>query len=151
MRAACLYKLNLVEFIILTMSGEEYKLWNSPLYNFLQLPVTYPSLVHMFFPSILTWKITWVLLTWETEFHTHAKLQARLFIYVCFYILALTFLHRRKDKVMNWIETGIPQFNLLLISSWTQWWLVTVVPKYFNDFDSLNWEDRWRWGIRTTF
>jgi hypothetical protein len=38
----------------------------------------------------------------------------------------------RRQKVLDWVVASIPEFNLLLISSWIKFWFVTVVPKYFN-------------------
>jgi hypothetical protein len=33
---------------------------------------------------------------------------------------------------LDWIIKSIPEFNLLLISSWMSFWFVSVVPKYLN-------------------
>jgi hypothetical protein len=36
----------------------------------------------------------------------------------------------RQHTILNCMVASIPEFNLLLISSWMQFWFVTVVPKY---------------------
>jgi hypothetical protein len=50
------------------------------------------------------------------------------------YILTLTFLDSRRDAKTLWAEwqQAFPKFSLLLISSWIQFWSVSVVPKYLN-------------------
>jgi hypothetical protein len=49
------------------------------------------------------------------------------FVYLNLYV----FDSRREDKrVWTELQQALPEFNLLLISSWTKFWFVTVVPKY---------------------
>jgi hypothetical protein len=50
------------------------------------------------------------------------------------YFLIFTFLDSRREDESFWTEwqQALPEFNLLLISSWIKFWFVTVVPKYLN-------------------
>jgi hypothetical protein len=50
------------------------------------------------------------------------------------YILTFTFLDSRRDDKRLWIEwqQAFPEFSLLLIASWIQFWSVSVVPRYLN-------------------
>jgi hypothetical protein len=50
------------------------------------------------------------------------------------YILLFTFLNSRREHESSWTEQyqAFSDFNLHLISSWIQFWFVTVVPKYLN-------------------
>jgi hypothetical protein len=50
------------------------------------------------------------------------------------YNLTFTFLDSRRDDKRLWTEwyQAFPEFSLLLISSWIQFWSVSVVPRYLN-------------------
>jgi hypothetical protein len=37
-----------------------------------------------------------------------------------------------KTDILHWMITVFPDFNLLLISSWLEFWFVMVVPKHLN-------------------
>jgi hypothetical protein len=39
--------------------------------------------------------------------------------------------YRRPSFCTEWLQ-ALPEFDLLLISSWIKFWFVAVVPKYFN-------------------
>jgi len=39
---------------------------------------------------------------------------------------------QQDKKILDQMVAGIPEFNLLLISSWMQYWIVSVIPKYLN-------------------
>jgi hypothetical protein len=56
------------------ISGDEYKLWRSPLYSFLQPQITSSFLVPRIFLSTLFSKIMYALpLIWLTKFHACTK------------------------------------------------------------------------------
>jgi hypothetical protein len=70
-------------------------------------------------------------LVWETKFRTHTKNWHN---YVFFFIfLTFTFLDSRQDDKRLWTEwlQAFPEFSLLLISSWIQFWSLNVA-KYLN-------------------
>jgi hypothetical protein len=50
------------------------------------------------------------------------------------YILTFTFLDSGREDKRQWTEwyQAFPKFILLLISSFMQYWSVSVVPKYLN-------------------
>jgi hypothetical protein len=55
---------------------------------------------------------------------------------IVLYILMFIFLDSKLEGKIFCIEwwQALPAFNLLLISSWIEFWLVRAVPKYFNCF-----------------
>jgi hypothetical protein len=72
-----------------------------------------------------------LLLVWETKYHTHRKQRVRLCL---FFILIFKSLKRRRQDRRFWAEwyQTFPEFNMLLISLWMQFWFATIVPKYLN-------------------
>jgi hypothetical protein len=72
---------------------------------------------------------------WATKFHTRIKQPARV---LC--ILIFTFSDcKLEDKrfCIEW-QQAFPDFNLLLISSWMEFWFVVVAPKYLNRYTFSN-------------
>jgi thiaminase len=63
---------------------------------------------------------------WETKFHSHTKQLTELWF--------CTFLDSRREDKRLWTEwwQAFSDFSLLLISSWMQFWTVSVVTKYLN-------------------
>jgi hypothetical protein len=53
------------------------------------------------------------------------------------YVLTFTFLDSRRDDKRLWTEwqQAFPEFSLLLISSWIQFWSVSVVPVIYSNFN----------------
>jgi hypothetical protein len=74
---------------------------------------------------------------WEARFHTRTKI--RKIIYIFFYNLIFTFrYHTGRQNILNGMESNIPEFSLLLISSWMQFWFLNVVPKCYLNFATLS-------------
>jgi hypothetical protein len=68
---------------------------------------------------------------WATKFHTPTKQKARL-RFCLYYSLHFWIANwKSKDPRTEWQQAS-PDFNLLLISSWTEFWFVNDVHKYLN-------------------
>jgi hypothetical protein len=59
------------------------------------------------------------------------------------YILIFVFLDSRWEGKRFWTEwqQALLKFNLLLISSWIKFWIVTVIPKHLDYAVFLNYHD----------
>jgi hypothetical protein len=68
---------------------------------------------------------------WAAKFRTHTKQLAK--IVVLYIWIFIFFDSKLEDKTFctEW-QQAFPDFNLLLISSWMEFWFVRVVPKYLN-------------------
>jgi hypothetical protein len=123
----------LLDFVILIKLGEVYKLWNSLLCSFLQHPVT----SSLFGPNILlsilfsnTLRLCSFLNVRDQVSHSYKTIGKFIFRR----ILIFPFLGSRLEDRRSCTERqqSLPEFSLLLISSWIKFWLATVVPKYLN-------------------
>jgi hypothetical protein len=118
------FSLNLSFYLWLV---EEWKLRNTPFCEFPQPPTNAPH----FGKSILLSTLSSNMLSLCSSLNdrdqvtlsckTTAKLQFCVFYLLCF--------QRANEEAK---VQALPEFNLLLISSWIRFWFVTVVPKYLN-------------------
>jgi len=69
---------------------------------------------------------------WTTKFHTHTKPRAKL--YFCISQFLYFSIANQKQIILHRMIISIPCFNVLLISSWIEFWFVSFVPKYLNSF-----------------
>jgi hypothetical protein len=72
-----------------------------------------------------------------TSIHVRDQVSHQLWItgkIIVLYILIFKFLVSRREDRRFWTEwqQALPEFDLLLISSWIRFWFVIVVPKYLN-------------------
>jgi hypothetical protein len=100
----------LLDFIILSILGKEYKSCSSLLYSFLHPPIT--SSLFIFSPVLYsqTPSVSVLPLMSETEFHTHTEP-------IVLYILIYTCFERRREDRRFCIEQALPEISLLLNSS----------------------------------
>jgi len=107
-----------LDSIIQITAGEAYKLWSSSLCSLLSLPPLPPLgpsiLLSTLFSNIL--KMYVLPSVWETKFHTHTKQYVK-------YDFKARYYEQNDSK-------HSPNLICSLISSWMQFWLVAVLPKY---------------------
>jgi hypothetical protein len=111
--------------------GKKFKLWSSSLCNFPQPPVTSSP----FGPNILvstlfsnTISLCSYLNVRDQVLHPY-RTTGKIIVLVL--ILTFRWQMRRQSFWTEW-QQALPEFTLLLISSWIKFWFVTVVPKYLN-------------------
>jgi hypothetical protein len=112
--------------------GQKYKLWSSSLRSCLQSHVT-PVISSLFGPNILLSNLFSNTLSPRSSlsvrdqvshpYRTTAKI-------IVLHILIFMFLdgrRERRQKLLEWMVRALPEFNILLISSWLKFWFATVV------------------------
>ena len=131
-RATCHAHLILLHFITRTIEGEEQRSLSSSLFSFLHSPVT----SSLFGPNIILntlFSDTLSLCSYlnVSDQVSHPYKTGKI---VVPYILIFKFFDSKlEDKSLctEW-QQAYPDFKLLLISSWIEFWFVKFVPKYLN-------------------
>jgi hypothetical protein len=118
-----------LELITLIIFGEVYKLRSSSLCSLLQPPATSSLLgPNILFSTLFsnTLNLCSSLSVRDQVSHQHPYKTTRKIMDL--YISILNFLQKgQKDK-----NSAFSELNLLWISSWMQFWFLTIVPKHFN-------------------
>ena len=131
--ATCPAHLILPDFISWTILGEQYRSLSSSLYSFLPSPVTSSPLdpnilLNILFSNTLSLRSS--LNVSDQVSHSH-KTKGKIIV---LYILIIKFLDSKMADIRfctEW-QQALPDCNLLLISSWIEFWSVKAVPKYLN-------------------
>ena len=130
-RTICPAHLILLDFITRTILGEAYISLSSTLYGFPHSPITSSLLGPNILLSTLlsnTLSLRFSLNVSDQVLHAYKTIGK----IIVPYILIFKFLDSKlEDKrfCAEW-KQAIPDFNLLLISSWIELWFVKVVPKH---------------------
>ena len=129
-RATCLAHLIFLDSITRKILNEECRSLSSSLCSFLHSHIN----TSLLGPNILLHTLPssyFPLSMWATKFHTHTKNRQN---YIVPYILIFKFLDSKlgdKRFCTEW-QQAFPDFSLLLISSWIEFWFVKVVHKHLN-------------------
>jgi len=124
-----LFLLDLITWMVL---GMKYKSLSSSLCNFLQSPVT-SSLLEQNLSTLLFN----ILSLYSSPIvrngfsHPFKMIHKIIVLYILIFTFFLDNIWEDKRFWTKWIKT-FPELNLLLISSWTQFWFVRVVHRFFH-------------------
>ena len=129
-RATCPAHLILPDWTTRVTFSKEWRTYSFSWCSLLHSPVT-SSLSGPIFssaPYSQTPSVYVLPLVWETKPHTDTTQHAKLVLYILIFIFLDSEL--KNERFCTEWQQAFPDFNLLLISSWVEFWFVGVVPQY---------------------
>jgi hypothetical protein len=101
--------------------------WSLRLYNFLQFPLTRPSLSQIFSSVTCsrTSSVYVLLLMWHTMFHSHASNR---WSYISVFFFLYFYTADGGIQIVNWRAASTPWIKPDLIHSWIQYYLLMSFP-----------------------